>query len=182
MLKYALLGLIAERPRHGYDLKVAFEELLAGTWPLNIGQVYTTLARLDRDGLVTLVTPGDDAPAERKVYGLTEDGALELKRWLAAPAEGPVRLKDELFLKVLVHSLAGRGDPRSVLWAQREQYLRSLAELTRRRAARDVPPATALLLEGAVLHVVADRKWLELVEDRVDEWAGRGRARRKGAR
>lgn len=182
MLKFVLLGLLAEQPRHGYDLKVAFEDLLGRTWPLNIGQVYTTLARLERDGLVTRVTPDRGEPPERKPYRLTEDGRLALKQWLSEPAEGPVRLKDELFLKVLVHSLAGRGDPRPLLWAQREQYLRSLAELTRLRAAPDVQPATALLVEGAALHVEADLRWLELVEERIGDWVpkrdrGRGRAR-----
>ena len=83
MFKYALLGLLAQEPRHGYDLKTAFETLLGGTWPLNIGQVYSTLSRLERDGFVeSQVVPQDLLP-DRKVYALTQTGLEELDRWLS---------------------------------------------------------------------------------------------------
>ena len=70
MLKYALLGILAERPRHGYDLKVAFEGAFGGTWPLNIGQVYTTLGRLDRDGLVACEVVEQEALPDLRILNL----------------------------------------------------------------------------------------------------------------
>jgi len=100
MLKYALLALIAREPRHGYDLKSAFEEAMGGTWPLNIGQIYTTLSRLERDGLVESTVVEQDVRPNRKVYRITQEGEKELDRWLAQPlALGPP-LRDDLYVKM----------------------------------------------------------------------------------
>src|SRR2546421_3535635 len=118
MLGYALLGLLAVAPRHGYELKAAFEGLLGGTWSLNIGQVYTTLSRLERDGLVESEVVAQDAFPDRKVYSLTELGEKELDRWLGAASPGAVRLKDEFVLKILVHAIVA-GDPRPLVAEQR---------------------------------------------------------------
>ena len=100
MLRYVVLGLLGAEPRYGYELKAVFEAFLGGTWPLNIGQVYTTLTRLERDGLVVAeVVPQDQTP-DRKVYALTDAGRAELDAWLAAVEIGPVRLRDEFFLRI----------------------------------------------------------------------------------
>lgn len=175
MLKFALLGLLAQRDRHGYDLKSAFEELTGGTWPLNIGQVYTTLARLERDGLVANSVVAQELLPDRKVYALTPDGWDELTGWLAEPVTGAVRLKDELFVKILIHSLVDAGEPVALIWAQRKRELETLAELTRLRDDPAQAPATALLLEGAVLHVQADLAWLDRCEERVATLKGPSR-------
>lgn len=176
MLRFALLGLLADRPRHGYELKTLFEELLAGTWPVNIGQIYTTLARLERDGLVECETVAQDATPDRKVYCPTEDGLAALKGWLNDAGDGPVRLKDELFLKVLVHRVARTGNASEILGAQREVLLRQLAELVRLQQAPGQEPFTALLVEGAVLHTEADLKWIAACEERLDALPDDGEA------
>ncbi len=169
MLKYALLGLLAQAARHGYDLKNAFEAMLGGTWPLNIGQVYTTLARLERDGLVeSQVVPQDLLP-DRKVYSLTGAGREELARWLAEPTTGSIRLKDEFFLKLLAHQLAGSDGSLALIWKQRQVYMQTLAQLTALRTDPSLELATALLVEGAILHVEADLGWLDLCEERLTE-------------
>jgi DNA-binding PadR family transcriptional regulator len=165
MLKYALLGLLAQEPRHGYDLKNAFEEMLGGTWPLNVGQVYTTLARLERDGLVASAIVPQDLLPDRKVYSLTETGREELDRWLAEPSQGSIRLKDEFFIKFLVHQLADSGDATSLLWRQRQVYMQTLTQLTSLRMDASLDPTTRLLIEGAILHVEADLEWLDLCEE-----------------
>ncbi len=166
-VKYALLGLLAATPRHGYDLKAAFEELLGGSWPLNIGQVYTTLARLERDGFVrSRVVPQDLVP-DRKVYEITAAGRNELEHWLGQPANGPVRLKDELFVKVLVQSLVKGGNTRALIGRQRREHLQTLAQLAELQADDELNPATRLIVEGAMLHVEADLQWLELCEERL---------------
>jgi DNA-binding PadR family transcriptional regulator len=169
MLKYALLGLLSQEPRHGYDLKHAFEAMLGGTWPLNVGQVYTTLARLGRDGLVeSQVVPQDLLP-DRKTYSLTESGQEELERWLAEPTQGTIRLKDEFFIKLLIHQLVASEDALDLIWKQRQVYMQKLAQLTALRTAPSLAPATKLLVEGAILHVEADMEWLGLCEERLKE-------------
>src|SRR5260370_33754063 len=99
MLKYALLGLLAKEPRHGYDLKQTFERLLGGTWALNIGQVYTTLGRLERDGLVRAeVVPQSQAP-DRKVFAVTAAGHEALRSGLDGPVEDAGPLQEGGFMR-----------------------------------------------------------------------------------
>jgi DNA-binding PadR family transcriptional regulator len=174
MLKYALLGLLAQEPRHGYDLKSTFEVMLGGTWPLNIGQVYTTLSRLERDGLVeSQVVPQDLLP-DRKVYSLTQAGREHLRRWLAEPTEGTVRLKDEFFIKLLIHHILSSDETHALIWKQRQIYMQRLSHLTALQADVDLAPPTRLLVEGAILHVEADLEWLDLCEERLND-SGVGR-------
>ena len=169
MLKHTLLGLLVQEPRHGYDLKNAFESMLGGTWPLNIGQVYTTLSRLERDGLVeSQVVPQDLLP-DRKVYSLTAAGGEELDRWLAEPAQGSIRLKDEFFIKLLVHQLVASDHSLALIWKQRQIYMQKLARLTALRTDPSLDATTRLLMEGAILHVEADLEWLDLCEERLGE-------------
>jgi len=95
-IKHALLGLLAEGPKHGYELKTAFDETIGERWSLNIGQVYNTLNRLARDGYVVLQEEVEqESRPDKKVYAITEAGREELFRWLAEPVEKPRRLKDE---------------------------------------------------------------------------------------
>jgi DNA-binding PadR family transcriptional regulator len=172
-VKYGLLGLLQSQPRHGYDLKGEFEELLGGSWPLNIGQVYTTLARLERDGFVQSRLVPQELVPDRKVYEITETGREELTRWLSEPANGPVRLKDELFVKVLIQALVRGGSPRTLIDRQRRQHLETLSELSTLLDDDELNPTTRLIVEGAMLHVEADLEWLELCEERL----GKGRKR-----
>jgi DNA-binding PadR family transcriptional regulator len=169
MLKYALLALLAQEARHGYDLKNAFEMMLGGTWPLNIGQVYTTLARLERDGLVESQLVPQELLPDRKVYSLTAAGKEELELWLAAPTRGAIRLKDEFYIKLLVHQLSASDGTRALIWKQRQVYMQTLAQLNALRADSSLDPATGLLVEGAILHVEADLEWLDLCEERLEE-------------
>ncbi|MEX2394798.1 MAG: PadR family transcriptional regulator [Actinomycetota bacterium] len=166
MLKYLLLALLAERPRHGYELKRAFEELLGGTWVLNIGQIYVTLGRLEEDGLISAEVVQQELLPDRKVWTLTEIGAKELARWTDEPAGEAVKVREELYFKVLAQALAG-GDIEGHIWHQRESLVRALSELG--RLHREAGGATALLIEGAILRVEADMKWLDICEARVKE-------------
>jgi DNA-binding PadR family transcriptional regulator len=169
MLKHTLLGLLVQEPRHGYELKNAFETMLGGTWPLNIGQVYTTLNRLERDGLVESEVVTQELLPDRKVYSITEDGREELAHWLAEPADDTIRVKDEFFVKLLVHQLVGSDSALALLWKQRQVNMRTLAQLTSLLSDPALDGATKLLIEGAILHVEADLKWLDLCEERLKE-------------
>ncbi|NIM95609.1 MAG: PadR family transcriptional regulator [Anaerolineales bacterium] len=169
MLKHTLLGLLAQEPRHGYDLKSTFETLLGGTWPLNIGQVYTTLNRLERDGLVECELVPQDLLPDRKVFAITEAGRSELERWLSEPATNTMRLKDEFFIKLLVHQLVSSNNALPLIWKQRQIYMQKMAQLTSLLSDSSIDPATILLIEGAILHIDADLKWLDLCEERLEE-------------
>lgn len=172
MVKNVLLGLLARGPMHGYELKGDFEKLLGGTWTVNLGQVYLTLGRLERDGLVTSDLVPQDVRPDRKVYSITELGRKELDRWASEPLTDPVHLRDELILKVLVQEFVADGDPRELLRAQRQRHLELLAELTALRQDPNAPRSTTLLAEAAVLHIEADLKWLDVVENRLSEEEG----------
>jgi DNA-binding PadR family transcriptional regulator len=170
VLKFVLLGLLDAEPRYGYELKAVFEGFLGGTWTLNIGQVYTTLARLERDGLVEAsVVPQDSAP-DRRVFALTGAGRAELDRWASEPERGPIRLRDEFFMKVAVRSLTDGPAALGLIHAQRAAHLDSLAELGRLQHDPGLHPSTALLLEGAMLRLEADLRWLEVAESRLKSW------------
>ena len=167
MLKYLLLGLLHQQPRHGYDLRRVFEELLGGTWPLNIAQVYTALSALERDGLVVCDVVPQDAVPDRKVYSLSEVGEKELRRWLEEPGRPLVQLRDEMVHKVLVAALVGDDSVTQLIVEQRELTMRSLAELVQARDDDDIPVPTELLLDAAILRLEGDLKWLELCERRL---------------
>lgn len=171
MLKFVLLGLLEAEPRYGYELKAVFERFLGGTWPLNIAQVYTTLSRLEQDGLIEAsIEPQRQAP-DRKVFAITQPGRTELERWASQPERGPVRLRDELFLKIAVRSLTEGPRAAALIHIQRAAHLDALAEMSRLQHDPGLHPATALLLEGAMMRLEADLRWLELAESRMKTWS-----------
>ena len=164
MLKHALLGLLAQSARHGYNLKNAFEAMLGGTWPLNIGQVYTTLGRLERDGLVESELLHQEVRLDKRVYTLTEKGQQETISWVLEPPK--VRpLKDEFLHKLLVHQRMGLGDLRAFIWKQRKEYLQVLKDLSDLDADLTLDPLTTLVVKKALRYAEADLKWLDDCEE-----------------
>src|SRR5258705_426792 len=99
-VKYALLALLSEGPKYGLQLRQEFESRTGEVWPLNVGQVYTTLQRLERDGLVASDDESEDGP--QKVFRITSDGGQELDTWLRTPPDLSSPPRDELVMKVLV--------------------------------------------------------------------------------
>ena len=166
-VKHALLGLLAQRPMHGYELKNAFEEAVGTLWELNIGQIYNTLRLLERDGLVEMQGEEQEGRGPpRKVYGVTQAGRQELAQWLVEPVRQPRRLKDEFYVK-LVFTRLGGGDVDALIWNQRQAYLQVLRQLNDLRAEVDPihDPFAAVLLEGGTLHLEADLRWLDRCEE-----------------
>lgn len=170
-VKHGILGILAERPCHGYELKSRFDELTGGFWDLNIGQIYSTLERLLKEGLVELAE-GREQDAERKVYRITEAGLAELEQWLARPPLKARPVRNELYVRL---GLLVDKDPAralALLESQRRVYHLQLAELTRAKiqAARAQGPERLrreMMLDAALLHVEADLKWLENCEARL---------------
>lgn len=163
-MRYPFLALLAEGPRHGYQLKQALEERFgAALAPLNGGQIYTTLQRLERDGLVK----GEDVPGDsrqKRRYTLTVSGAEALQDWVSTPTAA-TRQRDEFFLKLVLAGLSGIADPRMLVERQRREYLIALRLLAEQAGSDD--PVASLLAEGAALHLEADLRWLDLCETRL---------------
>lgn len=161
MLKYLLLALLARAPHYGYELKQSFEDLLGGTWLLNIGQVYATLARLEEEGLIEPTVVRQDVLPDRKVYSLTQLGEKELRRWLEEPVVGLIRLREEVFLKIVAQGIADPAAALALITAQRHEYLGASSQIARRRAEPDLPAATGLILDGLLHRLEADLLWLD---------------------
>ena len=165
-MRELFLALLAGDRVHGYELKQTFEQEFEAVLPaLNAGQVYSTLGRLERDGLVVGRSVAGDSRRKR-VYELTEAGRAALARWIETPVPG-TRLKDEFFMKFVVLVSAGLAEPRTLLDGQRREYMQSLRDLDGLLAANGKGPAAELLVEGAVLHLKADLEWLDLIEQRL---------------
>jgi DNA-binding PadR family transcriptional regulator len=166
-VKHGLLTLLQEGPAHGYQLRSEFERRTGGSWQLNIGQVYTTLQRLERDGLVTAVdTPDDDG---RRPVAITPTGRDALARWYATPIVPVPPPRDELAIKVLLAVASPDVDVTEVVRRQRTALVEHLQALTRRVRAADPAAdlAVVLHLDALILEAEAEVRWLERCEQRL---------------
>lgn len=164
-VKLALLAMLSEESTHGYALKTEFEQRTGGTWPLNIGQVYTTLARLERDGFVISLAP----TAEGHVcYEITDSGRLAAANWFKVAVERQSVQRDELAIKVAMAATSGTADVRAVIQQQRVASMALLRELTRGKkqyADTEVTVLGRLLaLEAQTFQIEAELRWLDHVE------------------
>jgi len=166
-IREGLLALLADGPRHGYDLRAEFEDRTAKLWNLNSGQVYTTLDRLERDGLIA-PDPNDDPSNRRNRYRLTSAGHTELERWLDATAWMVDPPRDELLMKVLlvVHD---HRQVTAVVAAHRHALLAQLQRLRQeqRQAPDDRPLVDDLATDALVARLDADLHWLDRCEQRL---------------
>ena len=121
-VSYALLGLLNEADRHGYDLKQSYDRRFGAARPLRFGQVYRTLAQLERDGLITVIGVEQGAGPDRKRYSITADGVTDLERWLSEPEDPQPQLQTVLFTKVVLALLSGQP-AEAFLEAQRQRHL-----------------------------------------------------------
>ncbi len=178
-VKYGLLAMLAESPMFGARLRTEFEVRTGGTWPLNVGQVYTTLARLERDGLVEAVGDADDQG--RITYRLTSAGRAEVDQWWSAPVDRNNTPRDELVIKLALAVTVASVDVQRVAQTQRTATLRHLQDLTRLKqratdsggqphgtpGARGADLAWVLVLENLIFSAEAEVRWLDHVEARL---------------
>lgn len=166
-VKYGLLALLGREPMHGYQLRVEFERSTGVTWPLNIGQVYSTLSRLSRDGLVAETDEGEEPG--KVVYRLTEAGRAELAAWFTTPVAPAEHPRDELAIKVALALHTPGVDVLAVLQAQRTATLRKLQEFTRLKAKADeaADEAWLLVLDLMIFRAEAEARWLDHSETRL---------------
>jgi DNA-binding PadR family transcriptional regulator len=166
-IRHGLLALLERGPMYGYQLRAAFEESTGGTWPLNIGQVYTTLNRLDRDGLVRALAESEGG---QRPYEITDGGRAELAVWFATPISRADRPRDELAIKLALALTTPGVDVRAVVQTQRTASMRMLQEYTRlksrdeRRGDRPAELSWRLVLDAMIFQAEAEIRWLDHCE------------------
>jgi DNA-binding PadR family transcriptional regulator len=190
-VKYALLGLLAETPMHGYDLKRAFDDKLGDIWSLNVGQIYTTLERLKTEGFVEYDEVAQADKPDKKVYRITSAGRDEFHDWRLRPIKAePRTLRDELFVKIIFMDMREVDAVLALIQTQQSVYMTQMMQLTDRKyqieqKARRALQKTAtpderqsierervinsLLLDVALLHAEADIRWLRQCEAKIKE-------------
>ena len=161
-VKHSLLALLERGPAYGYQLRSAFESATGNTWPLNIGQVYTTLNRLERDELVEAMPENESG---QRPYRITATGRRHLAGWFASPVQAADRPRDELTIKLALAVTTPGVDVADVIQRQRSATLRLLQEYTRLKSAEDQPElAWRLVLESMIFRAEAEVRWLDHTE------------------
>jgi DNA-binding PadR family transcriptional regulator len=165
-VRHALLALLSEEPKYGLRLRQEFEVRTGEMWPLNVGQVYTTLQRLERDGLVE--SDGGDTEGPQKDFRITDEGRRELTNWLGAPAEVGTPPRDELVIKVLVALIVPGVDVHEVVQAHRRGLVEAMQRYTHIKAtAPDDDVALALVADAELFRLEAIVRWLDAADARL---------------
>lgn len=166
-VRHALLALLSEGPKYGLQLRQEFEARTGEVWPLNVGQVYTTLQRLERDGLVAS-EDGDEGP--QKGYRLTEPGRSELLHWLQEPQADPSPPRDELLIKVLVAVQVPGVEVDEVIQVHRRHLLELMQRYTAVKAdAAEDDVALALVVDAELFRIEGAIRWLDSAEARLHQ-------------
>ncbi len=171
-VRHAVLGLLAQRPRHGYELRAAFEAVMGGeeNWDVKPAQIYTTIDRLEKGGLVEEEAVEKDSGPERRIYALTTAGREALNEWFEHGVERE-HLRDEFFLKLMLSLHSDLANPRQLIQTQRTFLFQKLHNTLAQRNGCDPKTELAkiLLLDKATMHLEADVRWLDMIEARLDE-------------
>jgi DNA-binding PadR family transcriptional regulator len=178
-IRHSLLALLQDQPRYGYQLRVEFEDRTGSTWPLNIGQVYTTLDRLERDGLVS--NDGGDGEGH-VVYSITDAGRAEVQGWFTTPVERSNPPRNELAIKLALAVTLPGVDVAAIIQAQRAASMRALQDYTKSRRdtaanQRAADTAWLLVLDSLIFQTEAEIRWLDLCEARMVQLAQASGAR-----
>ena len=164
-VRHALLALLTEGPKYGLQLRQEFETRTGDVWPLNVGQVYTTLQRLERDGLVA--SDGDDE-GPQKGFRITRQGEAELAAWLRTPPDLSSPPRDELVIKILIAVQVPNVDVHEVIQRHRRYLVQLMQEWTRLKeysADRDV--AFALVVDAELFRLDSVVRWLDAADGRI---------------
>src|SRR5271169_4974406 len=165
-VRHALLGLLSEGPKYGLQLRQEFEARTGEIWPLNVGQVYTTLQRLERDGLVESDGTGEDGP--QKAFRITSEGERELAGWLRTPPDLTSPPRDELVMKVLIALRVPGTDQHEVIQAHRRYLVQLMQKWTRVKddeANGDL--GLALAVDAELFRLDSVVRWLDVADDRL---------------
>ena len=167
-VRHALLALLSEGPKFGLRLQQEFESRTGDVWPLNVGQVYTTLQRLERDGLIESDDGADGRP--QKAYAITSSGRRELDEWLHTPPESDAPPRDELVIKVLVALQVTGVDVHEVIQAHRRHGVEQMQRYTRIKAqATDADVGLALVVDAELFRFEGVVRWLDAADARLSQ-------------
>jgi DNA-binding PadR family transcriptional regulator len=171
-VRYAVLGLISQKPRHGYETRLVFQALVGGdeNWEVKPAQVYSTLDRLEEAGLVECSSDlGEGDEPYRRVYQITPQGEAALQEWLSSGVI-PGHQRDEFFIKLIIGLASGRADPKRLIQTQRALLFQEMHAATNQRDEYDpqAEMAQILLLDKAIMHLEADLRWLDMIEMRLE--------------
>jgi DNA-binding PadR family transcriptional regulator len=168
-VRHALLALLSEGPKYGLQLRQEFEARTGEVWPLNVGQVYTTLQRLERDGLVESDDAGEDSP--QKGFRITTDGEQELGEWLRTPPDLSSPPRDELVIKVLVALRVPGVDVHDLIQVHRRHLVELMQQWTRlKEDADDGDLAFALVVDAELFRLDSVVRWLDAADGRLKRW------------
>ncbi|MCM3924482.1 PadR family transcriptional regulator [Frankia sp. AiPs1] len=165
-VRHALLALLSEGPKYGLQLRQEFEARTGEVWPLNVGQVYTTMQRLERDGLVA----SDDGaePGPQKSFRITPEGGAELAAWLATPPAADVPPRDELVIKVLVATRLPGVDVLGILQTHRRHLIETMSRYTRlKEDAAEDDLGLLLVADAEIFRLEAFVRWLDTAQARL---------------
>lgn len=177
-VRNGLLALLAEGSRHGYELRKELEERTGALWGLNVGQVYTTLARLERDGLVSEVGDGSSGGGshDQRQFVLTESGRRELTDWFETPRRRSEPERDELVIKLTLAAGLEGVDLDRVIEAQRVATTEDLQRYTRQKAAcHEADVARLFALDAVITQIDGELRWLEQCQQRYGQLSGKVR-------
>ncbi|GAA0912887.1 PadR family transcriptional regulator [Virgisporangium aurantiacum] len=165
-VRHALLALLSEGPKYGLQLREEFEARTGEVWPLNVGQVYTTLQRLERDGLVE--SDDDVDPGPQKGFRITATGAEELAGWLRTPPDLASPPRDELVIKILVAVRLPGVDVHEVIQAHRRYIVELMQEWTRLKDEEgDLDLSLALVVDAELFRLDSVVRWLDTADGRL---------------
>jgi DNA-binding PadR family transcriptional regulator len=165
-VRHALLALLAEGPKYGLQLREEFEARTGEVWPLNVGQVYTTLQRLERDGLVESDDTAQDGP--QKIFLITADGEAELAGWLRTPPDMAAPPRDELVMKVLVAMRVPGTNVHDVIQVHRRYLVELMQQWTRiKEAEAESDLSLALIVDAELFRLDAVIRWLDAADGRI---------------
>jgi DNA-binding PadR family transcriptional regulator len=170
-VKQGLLALLSEKPMYGAELRSQFEERTGETWPLNIGQVYTTLGRLQRDGLVAPLEHDADEGERRIEYSLTDEGRREVETWWSTATPTTPDPRDELTIKLALAVTVPGVDVPEIVQRQRAAAVATLQDLTKAKRTGSLDLAAELVLERRLFDAEALVRWLDHVESRLSDAA-----------
>jgi DNA-binding PadR family transcriptional regulator len=165
-IRHALLALLSEEPKFGLRLQQEFENRTGEVWPLNVGQVYTTLQRLERDGLVE----SDESQGPQKDFTITQAGLDELVSWLRSPPPSDIPPRDELVIKVLVAVQVPGVNVRDIIQAHRRHLIETMQRFTHLKAGSDESDiGLALVLDAELFRLEGVVRWLDAADTRLGQ-------------
>jgi DNA-binding PadR family transcriptional regulator len=165
-VRHALLALLSEGPKYGLQLRQEFESRTGEVWPLNVGQVYTTLQRLERDGLIESDASADEGP--QKGFRITEEGSAELDQWLRTPPDFSSPPRDELVIKVLVALEVPGVDVHEVVQVHRRYLVQLMQQWTRLKEDEGrLDLNFALVVDAELFRLDSLIRWLDTADGRL---------------